>query len=117
MADPATFLHAFWECLGIKLFWSEVSQCIRTVTTIPVPLSIDVLILGLVHLLSTSRAMRTLIGLLLFYVPKSILLKWKSAQAPTLDGWKIVVNKMVPLYNLYMNLGDAQQKFSKVWDI
>lgn len=96
-ADSANFLHVFWECPGIKLFWAEVSHCICKVTTVAVPLSIDVCILELVHLLATSRAMRTLLGILLFYARKSIL-KWKSPQAPTLDYWKSIVNKMIPLY-------------------
>lgn len=81
LKDPSTFLHGLWDC-------ADISKFVQPVTTSSVPLSIDVCILGLIYLLATSRALRTLIGFLLFYARKTILYKWKSPQAPTLDFWK-----------------------------
>lgn len=115
--DPATFLHVFWECLVIRPFWVKISTCIRSVMTVSVPLSIDVYILGLVHLLATSGAMSTLLGLLLFYTCKTMLLNWKAPQAPTLDFWKSIVNKMMPLYKFTYESRGCPTKFSMVWEI
>lgn len=68
-AHPAKFFTCVLGLYrtGMRLFWSKISQYICSVTTISVPLSIDVCILGLLNLLATSGAMGTLIGLLLFY--------------------------------------------------
>lgn len=107
--EDARFLHVFWYCPVIRFLWADVSRCIRSVMTIAEPLSIDVCMLGLVHLLATFRAMRTLIGLLLFYARKAILLKWKSPQAPTSDFWKSILNKTVPLYKFTFESGGFPQ--------
>lgn len=88
--DLATFILVFLHCPVIWSFW-EVSQCICSTITMLVPLTTDVCILGLVHLLASTRAMRTLLGLLLFYARKAILLGWKFPSAPTLNFWKHLV--------------------------
>lgn len=62
-------------------------------------------------------ALRTLLGLLLYYARKAILLKWKSPSAPTLDYWKHLVNTAIPLYKYTYESRVCPRKFSKVWDI
>lgn len=95
--DPATYIH-------VRSYWKE---CIKKCTLIVVPLVVDVCIRGLVHLLIMSRAMRTLIGWLLFYARKAILLKWKSLMAPTLDFWKSLINSAIPLLNPGVVVGNS----------
>lgn len=102
---PATFIHVFWECPVIQLLLADVSKCICSVTTASMPLSIDVCILGLVHLLVMSRAMKTLLGLLLFYAHKSKL-TWKSPQDPIFDIWKSIISWCHSI-NILMGLGDV----------
>lgn len=113
----ADFTHIFWNCPYIESFWVEVTKFILTVTTVPVPLSIEVCLLGLVEPLAPRRALRTLLGLLLYYARKSIVLRWKASSAPSLNFWKKLVNAALPLYKAtYLSRG-CGKKFHKIWDI
>lgn len=114
---PAGFLHIFWDCPQIQEYWKEVTQFIHKLTTIPIPLTISVCLLGLVEQLTLATATRTLIGTLLFYARKAIVLKWKSANPPTLSSWETLINKIIPLYKAtYLSRG-CPQKFEKVWHL
>lgn len=113
----ADFIHIFWNCPQIEIFWVEVTKVILTVTTVPVPLSVEVCLLGLVKPLALRRAIRTLLGLLLDYARKSIVLRWKASYAPSINFWKRLVNAALPLYKAtYLSRG-CEKKFHKIWDI
>lgn len=83
----AGFLHIFWNCLEINLYWSWVLQFIATITNIQTPLELDVCLLGLVELLAHRKAIRMLLGLLLYYARKTIVLLWKYSDPPTLKKY------------------------------
>lgn len=68
----ADFSHMLWS------FWEEVMGFIATLTKIPIPLSVPICLLGLVDTLADHRATKTLLGLLLFYARKTLILKWKQ---------------------------------------
>lgn len=115
-APLANFMHIFWECPSIKAYWQAIASCIRSVTSASIPVSIEVCLLHLVEPLATTRAIRTLLTLLLFYAKKLIILSWKSSVSPTLESWKTLVNKAVPFYKTtYLSRG-ALNKFEKVWE-
>lgn len=59
---------------------------------------VRVCLLGLVDDVVPSRALRTLLNILLFYGREAILLNWKKTRAPSLVYWKGLVNSMMPHY-------------------
>lgn len=83
-----------------------------------VPQTFNICLLGLVDTLQAPRAVRTLVGVLLFYARKVIVLKWKSAFPPTLGVWKGLVNAVVLLYKAaYTSRGFSLYEFEKVWHL
>lgn len=84
----ANFMHIFGDCPQVKPYWQAVASCIRSVTSISIPMTVEVCLLHLVEPLAATRAIRTLLTLLLFYAKKRIILSWKSSSAPTLESWK-----------------------------
>lgn len=63
-------IYVFWSCPLVHAFRSEVTHFILKLTTIPVPLNTEICILGLVNPLAPIRALRMLLGLLLYYARK-----------------------------------------------
>lgn len=84
----AEFIHIFWRCSQVDSFWTGVAATILAVTTIQIPLQVEVCLLGLVTPLAHSRPVRTLLGILLYYARKVIVLQWKSPSAPSINLWK-----------------------------
>lgn len=100
----------------ISLLNSDL-QILTTLITIHIPLSVLVCLLGLVGSLDHCQATRALIGLLLFYVRKALLLKWKQPELPSLNMWKSLVNSAVPLYKATYLARCCPVKFNKIWHI
>lgn len=55
-APLAKSIHIFWDCPQIRPCWQTVAQCIQSVTSISIPISIEVCLLHLVEPLDTTRA-------------------------------------------------------------
>lgn len=113
----AGFCHMLWSCPKVHSFWVEVTQFITALSTIPIPLTVPVCLLGLVGSLAHRTATKTLIGLLLFYARKAILLKWKKPDAPSLTSWKALVNSTIPLYKVAYHSRGCTAKFDKIWKL
>lgn len=73
--------------------------------------------MGLVEDLVPTRALRTLITILLFYGKKAILLKWKNKNAPEGRFWKQLVNNMLPYYKTTYRARGCEKKFDKIWKV
>lgn len=84
---------------------------------IPIPQTMSVCLLGLVGNLAFRQATKTLIGLLLFYVRKTIVLTWKQTEAPSLNFWKALVNSAIPLYKDTYHSRECSTKFDKIWNV
>lgn len=114
---PDNAEHNFLKCQRIQDFWVKVTTCITEVTTVPIPMLVRVCLLGLVEDVVPSRALRTLLSILLFYTRKAIFLHWKKPKAPTLPFWKGLVNSMLPSYRAtYVSRG-CMKKIYKVWEV
>lgn len=113
----ADFNHILWSCPRIQSFWTEVTKFIETLLMIHVPLKVSICLLGLVGRLACRRATRTLIGLLLFYARKALLIKWKQPEVPTLNSWKSLINSVVPLYKAAYLTRSCPAKFDKIWHV
>lgn len=79
--SPANASHIFWHCPHIIRYWEEVLSCVSDLLTTPIPLTIRVCLLGLVEEVVQTRALRTLLTIILFYAKKAILLRWKDPRA------------------------------------
>lgn len=105
------FFHILWSCLAITSYWMDIIKIISMVTQTRSILKIC--LLGLVENLSPTTAGRMLIGLLLFYARKAIMLCWKKSFAHTIPYWKQLVNSNLPLYrDTIANVGCQK----KVWE-
>ena len=112
---PGDFMHIFWLCPKIVVFWREVLRMIATVTSIILEQEAEICLLGLVGENIVSVGRRTQVGLLLFYARKAIVLNWKKVEAPSVAHWKNVVNSNLPLYReAYWNRGHGE-KYERVW--
>lgn len=92
------FIHVFWSCPVIKVYWTQILSVINDLLGISVAPSPHICLLGLVEELVPRVVERTLIGLLLFYARKMITLCWKKQAPPSLSLWKTHVNIILPLY-------------------
>lgn len=113
--SPADANHIFWRCPKILKFWEDITSCITELISVPIPMTIRVCLLGLVDDLVPTRAMRTLLNILLFYRRKAILLAWKKPEAPTISSWKGLVNSMLPFYKATYETRGCIKKFDRVW--
>ena len=108
------YIHIFWSCPVITVFWSQVFLEVNELFSISIVPSPRICLLGLVEDLVPRVAERTLLGLLLFYARKSIILCWKHKAPPSLDLWKTLVNNVIPLYrDTYTHRGWS--KYDRVW--
>lgn len=107
--------HIFWRCPKIQEFWTDVTSCITELISVPIPMNIKVCLLGLVDDIVPTRAMRTLLNILMFYGRKAILLAWKKPEAPTISVWKGLVNSMLPFYKATYESRGCVKKFDRVW--
>lgn len=113
--SPADADHIFWRCHQVQRFWSDLTSCIADSLSVPIPLTVKVCLLGLVDEVMPSRAMRTMLSILLFYGRKAILLHWRKPGAPTVEFWKGLVNAMLPHYKYTYEARGCIKKFDKVW--
>lgn len=63
-------MHIFWDCPHIQAYWTDVLQCIQSITTIPLSPSVTICLLSLVDGSAPTRATCTILTLLLFYARK-----------------------------------------------
>lgn len=113
--SPANGDHIFWLCPHIQQYWSEITSCISDLLVVPIPMTVRVCLLGLVDEVVPSRALRTLLNILLTYGRKAILLNWKKPRAPSLASWKGLVNSMMSHYKATYIARGCGKKFDKVW--
>lgn len=73
-----------------------VTNTLRELLLVRIPLTKPVCLLGLVEDLVQKRAQRTSLSITLFYARKSVVLYWKKPDAPSLAFWKGMVNKSIP---------------------
>lgn len=111
-------IHIWYGHVHIfNINWAALVQFIICLTTFPIPLQPRVCLLGLVEPLANARAIRTLLGCLIFYARKGVILKWKLPAAPSLDYWRSLVNSVIPLCKAtYLSWG-WPKKSNKVWDL
>lgn len=86
--QPGDFFHIFWVCPAIEHYWKEVLQVIAEVTKTCVPYDPKYCLLGLVEQMSTLKARKILISLLLYYACKAITMNWKQLSPPLSDSGK-----------------------------
>lgn len=109
--DPGDFIHVFWSCSAIRVYWSQVVSVVQDIMGIDIAPTPQICLLGLVEELAPRVAERTLIGFLLFYARKMITLCWKKRAPPSLLLWKTHVNNVLSLYKeTYQNRGCPKKK-------
>lgn len=113
--ELGTFMHVVWSCPVIQHFWSQVVDNINTVSQLQIGMNPIILLLGICDNITPNTHKRLFVFYASFYARKSILLKWKQPDPPTVSQWRALVNSTLPLYKLtYMNR-KCPKKFAKIW--
>ena len=108
-------MHEFWTCSKLLDFWSAVFETVNVRLHLSLPVSPELVLLGVQDDEQRPRYVKLLLSLLFFYAKKAILLKWTSRAPPTVGAWMDAVNAVLPLYKMtYMNWG-CPWKFERVW--
>lgn len=113
--ELGTFIHVVWSCPVIQQFWSEVVDVINSVGNLHIQMNPIILLLGVCDNLISNTHKRLFVFYTSFYARKTILIKWKQPDPPTVSQWKALVNSTLPLYKLTYINRKCPKKFSKIW--
>lgn len=89
-SNDANFRHMLWSWPKLQSFWDVVIKFITSLTTIIIPQTVSVCLLGLVVPLAHRRATTTLLGLLLFYARKSNYFKMETTRGTHLKFLEVL---------------------------
>lgn len=80
---PGDFIHIFWSCPNIVIFWTRVINAIAIVMSVVLEQEVGTYLLGLMgNNIATTIEKGTQISSLLFYARKVIVLNWKKQRLP-----------------------------------
>lgn len=113
--ELGTFIHVVWSCPVIQQFWLEVVEVINSAANLNVQVNPIILLLGVCDNLIPNVHNRLFVFYASFYARKTILLKWKQPDPPTVSQWKAFINAVLPLYKLTYINRKCPKKFSKIW--
>lgn len=83
----ATYIHVWWTCPVISIFWKHVLACIKHITGITAPFHFDTVLLGYWPSAYDSTPHRDLLQLLLATARLSIAHHWKNPTPPRISFW------------------------------
>lgn len=96
----ANFFHLFWNCPGLLSFWKDLFDFFEHKLNLPIPHTPEVGLLGVLNDFVARTHARTLLCILLFYAPKTILLHWKDAGSLTAHAFFHTVHGGLPKFKL-----------------
>ena len=115
-AKRADFIHIMWFCPVISRFWQEIIQILSSVLNMPVPLTPETCLLGILDEITWSRYHKIMLRETLFTARKTITVKWIQVKPPAVKNWIRAVNQILPFEKvLYMHRG-CSTKYNKIWD-
>lgn len=111
------FWHMVWDCPVIQTFWSEVVQLLSDVLSVPIPLTPEVCLFGILDEEVWSHHTRVFLRETLFLARKAIALRWMGDRRPSLSQWRNLVNLVIPLNSIIYKHRGCPSKFDKVWGL
>lgn len=90
----------FGLALLCKLFCEEVVADVSAVSGLVVAMDPLLRPLGICDTTDITPHKRLFILFVVYYTRKSILTKWKVSDPPTMQQWRSMVNKVLPLHRL-----------------
>lgn len=105
----------FWTCTQVQSFWYENTQFICNLTSIPIPLQINMFTRAyrLIGLQQSNQVPPCVFSCFMLGKP---IFSWKFTMALTIDFRKSLVKSVIPLYKATYQYCGRPQKFNKVWD-
>lgn len=110
-----TFIHLFWSCDRIQVFWKGVHSVIQEVIGKQFAPSSSFYLLNHSPDKQFDADTRALLSTLLYLAKKCILLRWSAPQIPTVDMWISQISTLLPLEKLTHELNHKLDKFWKLW--
>lgn len=112
--DRGTYLHIWWTCPKIKVFWEEIAPWIKRMSNKCIELTpIHFLFHGTIG--STRSYKNSLTPHLLNAAKRLIPRYWKQATCPTLGEWKREVEEMMEAERWVYKTRNKQDRFEKIW--
>uniref|UniRef100_A0AAR2KTQ2 Reverse transcriptase domain-containing protein n=1 Tax=Pygocentrus nattereri TaxID=42514 RepID=A0AAR2KTQ2_PYGNA len=114
-SDTGTFMHMFWECTKIQVFWKDVHQVIQKMLEKHFHMSPCLYLLAHDPNGVLNGNQSYLMGSLSYLAKKCILLLWITPTVPTVKMWLTQLLNVFPLEKLTFEMHNRQQKFSEIW--
>lgn len=84
---PGSFLHCFWSCPRLSMFWDHIIAHINTVVEIQLPRDPAITILNIWQGFTLNPLWKELVELLLCAARSLVAQHWKTVKIPTLSKW------------------------------
>uniref|UniRef100_A0A3Q3H395 Reverse transcriptase domain-containing protein n=2 Tax=Kryptolebias marmoratus TaxID=37003 RepID=A0A3Q3H395_KRYMA len=111
-----TFIHLFWSCNRIQVFWKAVHLMIQEIFGKRFPLTPSFCLFNHTSEILYNADTKHLLVTLLFLAKKCILLRWLAPQAPTVDMWISQISDIVLVEKLTHDLHQRSDRFWGIWD-
>lgn len=107
-------LHIFWECPGLKEFWTMVAETVKTITGVSLGENLAAFLLHDTPL-SNEKYKNSLLKHLLTAAKACIPALWRSTTPPTRSHWFARITEIQQMENLTMTLKEQDEKYRKIW--
>lgn len=110
-----TFLHMVWSCPVLQTYWRAD---IKKVAGLHLDIDPLVFLLGIIDNLATTKHAKLFVFYAAYYGRKTVLLKWKLSDPPTLSTCCAQINVVLPLYKItYIgrNCPRSSTKYGAAW--
>ena len=96
-----SYLHMYWECKDVKLFWGEVCSTLSNVLEVTVPCSPIVLLLNDTTSLKLACWKRRILLTGITAAKKMLALRWKPPHTVTKPHW---INTYIDIINMELSV-------------
>lgn len=110
---PATYLHCFWSCPRISVFWCCISKEISAILKCKLCLDPGQFLLGLPT--KTIYPHPKLLKKFLTLARKCILNKWIMDKPPTVTDWYNEIFRVMPMERISAKLKGNYDLFTVMW--
>uniref|UniRef100_A0A8C5WDD9 Reverse transcriptase zinc-binding domain-containing protein n=1 Tax=Leptobrachium leishanense TaxID=445787 RepID=A0A8C5WDD9_9ANUR len=112
--EPGTYLHIWWECSHIQVYWTSIFAEINEITGLDLLPSPQVALFHLVPL--SPITYRKSLAIHLFNMAKSLIPRhWRSTHTPTISEWITAVDNTRGMEEMYFSMDNNYAKYFATW--
>lgn len=113
-ADVGNFLHIWWECPPLYVFWETVIKCTKLITDSKIEFNAATCLIN-VNELSISRYKKSLSRHLLLAAKTLIPLHWKTTHIPNIKDWLERINYIYKMEEIAAMKKENSTNFNHTW--